>query len=82
MPLLRDIRSVFEFFLSLGSRPKIKGMFIMIWHAGVWTIWSVRNYKFFSGSSTNMKEVEDNSIYLAWSWFSNRSPLNSLSFID
>lgn len=35
LALHRDLRTLFEIFLSLGLKPKSRGMFVMIWHAVV-----------------------------------------------
>lgn len=45
-----------------------------------WYIWLRRNDKLFSGTSSNVKEVVNKIIYLAWTWLLNRSSLSSPSF--
>lgn len=81
--LSSEPRFLFEFFLSLGTKVKSRGDFAMIWHAVVWTIWSVHNDKLFYGSSTNVKEVEDKSTFWLSDGFSVGQPWTlSLSLSD
>lgn len=62
-----DLSSNFEFFRSLDSKTTFRGGFIMIFHVVVWTIWYFCSDNIFIDSSTNVKEVDDKSIILAWS---------------
>lgn len=58
-----DPRVLFEMFVSLGDRAKMRDDFAMIWHAVVWTIWEVRSDNYFSDCSTNVKKIDDKSIF-------------------
>lgn len=62
-----DLSSNFEFFRPLDSKTTFRGRFIMIFHVVVWIIWYVCSDNIFIDSSTNVKEVDDKSIILAWS---------------
>lgn len=63
LALPRDLCLVFEFFLSLHHRAKLRGRFILIWQVVVWTIWLAHNDKFFINLSSNAKELEDKCIF-------------------
>lgn len=67
MALPRDLRTFFKFFISLVVKSKSKRFFSTIWHSFIWSIWLVRNEKHFSGKITNVKELEENSVFFSCS---------------
>lgn len=70
------------FFFSLGSKAKLRSVYLLICHVVVmWTIWLMCNDKKNCGKSTNVKEMEHKSIF--WlGCFLNRSSLIWTSFFN
>lgn len=50
-------RSLFGIFVSFGGRSRDSGELTMIRHYVFWSIWIFNNDIFFSGSSSNVKDV-------------------------
>jgi hypothetical protein len=80
--LPNSIGQVFESFLSLGVGRQGRLGMLLVWHALVWSIWTVRNDIIFASGASSVATVVDKVKLSSWKWFLGKNLGSPCSFYE